>query len=156
MKWKPEDYKKMMELFPMVCVDAAVYINGKFLLVKRKRQPVKGEWWVIGGRVYKNEKLDDAMVRKIKEEVGIDSLVRKLGVDETIFDKSSFDFGIHTVNIYYFAEPKSSDFRIILDKDHSEYKLIDKLEENLHPYVKKVLIDAFNYANSSSKTNSKV
>jgi len=48
-------------------------MNGKLecLLVERGSEPVKGVWWLPGGRIYKGETFFDAAIRKVKEETGL-------------------------------------------------------------------------------------
>ena len=41
------------------------------LLVQRATEPVKGVWWLPGGRIYKGETFFDAAIRKTKEETGL-------------------------------------------------------------------------------------
>lgn len=43
----------------------------KVLLIKRKKEPYKGMWSLVGGALYNNEELEDGMRREIKEKVGI-------------------------------------------------------------------------------------
>ena len=44
-----EEYRRVASAVPIICVDC--------LLVKRANPPLKDEYWVPGGRVYKNERL---------------------------------------------------------------------------------------------------
>ena len=43
----------------------------KVLLVKRKNEPYKGSWALVGGALYNNEDLIDGMKREIFEKTGI-------------------------------------------------------------------------------------
>ncbi len=137
------EYKKIIENIPICCVDVVICHSDKILLVYRNTEPAKNEWWFPGGRVYKNEKLEDAAIRKAYEEVGIKvQIVKMIGVYETLFNKGPFDdlkSGVHTVNIYFLVKPTSENFKIKIDNTSSDYRWIDTIEENLHPYVKKVL-----------------
>lgn len=45
--------------------------KGEILLVKRKNPPKKGFWDLPGGFIDFNEKAEEAMIREIKEELGI-------------------------------------------------------------------------------------
>lgn len=45
--------------------------NVKVLLIKRKNEPFKGSWGLVGGAVYNNETLDEAMKREIFEKTSI-------------------------------------------------------------------------------------
>lgn len=46
----------------------------KVLLIKRKNEPFKDCWALVGGAVYNNESLIDGIRREIKEKSGIDDL----------------------------------------------------------------------------------
>lgn len=43
----------------------------KVLLIKRKNEPFKGLWGLVGGAVYNNETLDQAMIREIYEKTSL-------------------------------------------------------------------------------------
>lgn len=132
-------YTKIRKLIPIVCVDAILIDRGEFLLIRRTEHPEKKRWWVVGGRILKYEKMEDAVKRKIKEEIGIESkIIKIIGVYETFFKKSGF----HTVNICFIIKPKSRKYRISLDKTSSGYKFFSKINESWHPYIKTVLTDA--------------
>jgi len=54
--------------------------NNKILLVKRKTVVFKGYWALPGGRVDAGETVEQAVVREVKEETGLDvKIVRKIG-----------------------------------------------------------------------------
>ena len=87
-----ELYQKIARVMPLPCVDLIIRrpADGKILLTKRTVYPAKGKWWVPGGRVYKGEKLYDAVDRKAREEVGLSvRQVRCLGPVEFFFKKES-------------------------------------------------------------------
>ena len=46
----------------------------KVLLIKRSNEPYKDYWALVGGAVYNNETLDNAMLREIKEKTYIDNI----------------------------------------------------------------------------------
>ena len=62
-------YNKIIDVIPIICVDGFIIKDSKILLLKRTNYPALGEWWVPGGRVLKNESLDSAIIRKIKDEL---------------------------------------------------------------------------------------
>jgi len=140
-----EEYKKIMELMPIFCVDIVLAHKGKVLLVKRKNEPAKEEFWFIGGRVFKNEKMKDAAIRKVKEEVGLDAeIVRQVGAYEFMSDKAVFPdikTGIHSPVVLFLIK-LLNDQEVKLDDASSEFKWINKIEPNLHPYVKQALEDS--------------
>ena len=69
---------------PRVGCGAAIVRDGRLLLVKRLTPPEAGAWSLPGGKVEFGERLDDAVVREIREEIGVEIAVeRPLVVVET-------------------------------------------------------------------------
>ena len=50
---------------------------GRILLVLRANEPARGTWSLPGGRVELDESAADAAVREVKEETGIDVVIRR-------------------------------------------------------------------------------
>jgi colanic acid biosynthesis protein WcaH len=127
------DYKKFLEQMPLVCIDAIIMNNkGQYLLIKRKNEPLKGDYWVPGGRLLKNETLNDAVLRKVKEELGIEShVVMPIGVYEDFFDKSPLnpENGLHTISIVYLIIAGSEN--ICIDEQSDDWGWFDELPERL-------------------------
>lgn len=144
-------YKKFVNFMPICCVDMVFNAGKKVYLFKRAYEPAKNEYWLIGGRILKGESLKDAVIRKAKEEVGVDvKITRRIGVYESFFKISRFDtkkkkYGAHAISICFLVQPKNKDFKLSLNDEYSDYKIIannDKKEKyNLHPYVQAVLRD---------------
>ena len=42
-------YVKNYQIVPPLCVDLIIIYKNKFLLIKRKQEPLKDEWWVPKG-----------------------------------------------------------------------------------------------------------
>ncbi|MFH1770932.1 MAG: NUDIX domain-containing protein [archaeon] len=141
-----KDYKKILETMPLCCTDVIIHQNGKVLLVKRKEEPAKNEWWVPGGRLHKNIKLEDGIKSKAVEEVGFEIKVEKiLGVYEFFFDKGIYPdlkTGTHGVSVCFLAKPKDDNPQIKIDNTSENYRWFDKIEKNFHPYLKKMLKDS--------------
>ena len=57
---------------PQLAVSAAIFRNGKVLLVRRARSPAKGFYSLPGGRVEFGETLHAALVREIGEETALE------------------------------------------------------------------------------------
>ncbi len=56
---------------PQLAVSAAIFRDGKVLLVRRARSPAKGFYSLPGGRVEFGESLHQALAREIDEETGL-------------------------------------------------------------------------------------
>jgi ADP-ribose pyrophosphatase len=69
-------------------VGALILNKGRLLLVKRGAQPGQGKWSIPGGLVELGERVEDAVVREVKEECGLDIEVERL-ID--VFDSITRD-----------------------------------------------------------------
>ena len=108
-----KQYARIVDSVPLLTVDAIIRHNGLYLLVKRKNEPLAGHWWVIGGRVFKGESVEEAMRRKIKEEVGVSvGRLRFIGIYEDWYPSSAFGVPTHTCSIVFFATIKNARIRL--------------------------------------------
>src|ERR1700736_4669549 len=57
--------------YPQLAVSAAIFRDGKVLLVRRARSPAKGFYSLPGGRVEFGESLHTALHREVNEETGL-------------------------------------------------------------------------------------
>jgi 8-oxo-dGTP diphosphatase len=57
---------------PIAGVGAVILDGGRVLLVRRGREPLKGEWSIPGGAVELGESLEAAVLREVFEETGIE------------------------------------------------------------------------------------
>ena len=60
---------------PIVAVGAVIIDGDRVVLVKRGREPLKGEWSLPGGAVEIGETLGAAVVREVREETCLDIAV---------------------------------------------------------------------------------
>jgi colanic acid biosynthesis protein WcaH len=96
-----EEYLKIQAVLPILCVDCLVIYDKKCLLLRRIKEPAKGQYWFPGGRVFKGETFRDASLRKAREEVNLDCRYEEvISIEETIFEQQGDMLSdIHTVNI---------------------------------------------------------
>ncbi|MDE3733998.1 NUDIX domain-containing protein [Streptococcus suis] len=79
---------------------ALIIKDGKIFLTKDS----KGRHYTIGGAIAVNETAQDAVVREVREELGIDSRVNQLAfVVENQFTQEGMDF--HNIEFHFIVEP---------------------------------------------------
>lgn len=131
-----EKYKDIIQLLPIVCIDAIITnLQKQFLLVKRRNEPLKGDYWVPGGRVMHFEDTESAVNRIVLKELGLDcsDKDKKLfGIYQDFFTENSFDYSVkyHTVSIIYQFSIED-DCPIKLDSQGEDYKWFDALPDRL-------------------------
>ena len=76
----------MIKNSPLASIDLIVRdFDDRILLGRRINEPAKGMWFVPGGRIHKNESVDEAFTRISLSELGIEyrrSQSRFIGVFE--------------------------------------------------------------------------
>jgi 8-oxo-dGTP diphosphatase len=60
-----------------LATDGVIDINGEVLLLERNHAPFEGAWVLPGGRVEPDETTEEACVREVDEEVGLDVTVEE-------------------------------------------------------------------------------
>ena len=73
---------------PVVGVGGVVIRDGKVLLIRRGKPPLYGRWVVPGGTVELGESLEQALVREMREETGLEVVPLEI---LTVFDRIERD-----------------------------------------------------------------
>jgi 8-oxo-dGTP diphosphatase len=73
---------------PLVGTGALILQEGNLLLIRRGAEPGLGRWSVPGGLVELGESVKDAMMREVREEVGLDVEASRL---MDVFDSIMLD-----------------------------------------------------------------
>ena len=155
--WLPDEtFKSVIQHTPLISIDLIVRNEwGEVLLGKRVNAPAKGYWFVPGGRVRKNETLDDAFVRLVREELGIESGITRadgkfLGVFEHFYEDCVFG---HDVSTHYIVLGYEIRQKISLQLPQQQHLTYQLFEENLifkmdsvHPYTKSYFEEILNEA----------
>ena len=64
-------FKIILEHAPLVSIDLCIVHDECILLGKRSNRPLKDRWFTPGGRIFKNERWQDAISRIALDELGI-------------------------------------------------------------------------------------
>ena len=136
-----QTFEAVISSTPLISIDLLVKKDNKILLGKRINKPAQGYLFSIGGRVYKNETIDSAMIRIASNELNTSLKLTPsfIGVFEHFYDDSIYeDVSTHYVNLAYEIEIEET-FNLPTEQ-HNEYKwlTIDELLKNkqVHKYVK--------------------
>jgi len=113
---------------PEVVVCAIIPFNEKIIMIKRATHPYFGSWSLPGGHLKFGEKLEEAVVREVREETGLKVQVRRL-VDFMNFIKHDNGISFHYVIFCFECTRLSYSFRV--GKEVLEVALIDP--KNLDP-----------------------
>jgi 8-oxo-dGTP diphosphatase len=96
---------------PTVGVGAVLIHDGKVLLIRRGKEPLRGRWVVPGGTVELGETLESALVREMREETGLTVAPVEL---LTVFDRIQEDEGrvsYHYVIVDYLCRYEGGEAR---------------------------------------------
>ncbi|MFX1689518.1 GDP-mannose mannosyl hydrolase [Paraburkholderia sp. A1RO-5L] len=95
MKLSDEHFLNAIAATPLIAIDLLVSnAEGEYLLGHRINRPAQGYWFVPGGRIRKDEALNDAFRRIAHDELGRDNLTRDdaelVGVYEHFYEDNYF------------------------------------------------------------------
>ncbi|HFI0942497.1 TPA: NUDIX hydrolase [Streptococcus suis] len=104
---------------------ALIIKDGKIFLTKDS----KGRYYTIGGAIAVNETAQDAVVREVREELGVDSRVNQLAfIVENQFTHEDIDF--HNIEFHFIVDPIGEMPKEIIEeklKQTCEWIEVDKL-----------------------------
>lgn len=129
----------VVESTPLVSIDLCLVFEGQLLMGLRQNEPLKGHWFTPGGRLLKNERWQDGLVRIAKIELGLtvnSDDFQLMGVWDHFYENSAVDESIsaHYVNLphvcYLDSQPELS-----LDAQHKSvrwFELTQTIEDFRH------------------------
>jgi colanic acid biosynthesis protein WcaH len=142
---RPE-FREIVRTAPLVSIDLIVKNrDDEVLLGFRKTGPAKNTWFVPGGRIRKDEKLEMAFTRVTEDELGISldwNDACFLRVSEHFYEGNFADepdFGTHYIVLAYEIRISLEDSKLPLDQ-HSDYRWMSEkdllLNSEVHAYTK--------------------
>ncbi|WP_350587314.1 GDP-mannose mannosyl hydrolase [Pseudoalteromonas sp. 3-MNA-CIBAN-0064] len=141
----PQDvFEVVIRSTPLVSIDIILKnTTGEVLLGKRNNRPAKGNWFVPGGRVLKDEPLDLAFKRLIENELGLKEEVRSnfKGIYQHFYDDNFLGntFTTHYVVLAYEVN-FNGELTSLPEEQHSDYKWFTQdellLNDHVHEHTK--------------------
>ncbi|MEL2239492.1 GDP-mannose mannosyl hydrolase [Leclercia adecarboxylata] len=122
-----EDFATVVRSTPLISIDLIVENErGEFLLGQRTNRPAQGYWFVPGGRVQKDETLENAFARLTEAELGLRlpmTAGQFYGVWQHFYDDnfSGTDFTTHYVVLGFRLKVHQADLRLP-DAQHDDYR----------------------------------
>ena len=130
-----------MQKTPSLTTDCILRIGESVVLIRRKFEPFKGWIALPGGFVEIGEPVEQACVREIKEETGLDINIYDLELVGVYSDASRDPRG-HTISVVF--QCKKVGNKIKAGDDASSVEIIDNWRElNIAFDHKKILEDAY-------------
>jgi ADP-ribose pyrophosphatase YjhB (NUDIX family) len=140
---------------PVVGVGGVVIHRKRVLLIRRKREPLKGEWSIPGGLVEVGEELHQAVRRELKEETGLE--VEPLEI-MAVFDRimrtprSPSRVHYHFVIVDYACRWKRGRISPSSDVVNARWVRREELAQyHLTPLASEVINEAFRYFEKPGK-----
>ena len=122
--------KRQYPTKPVVGVGAIILRGDQILLEKRKNAPGKGKWSVPGGLVELGENIEQAVVREVKEETGLDVCEpRLIDVVDHISLGERGAVRYHFVIVDYLVTVKSGKLKAASDADALKWVPFTEVEE---------------------------
>jgi colanic acid biosynthesis protein WcaH len=119
--------------------------HNQILLGQRKNAPAKGYWFVPGGRVFKNESLEQAFKRISKAELGTEierNQAWLLGLYDHFYRDSVFgeDIDTHYINATHLIKLNNAEISNLPTEQHQSYRWqnMNEIEQDdtVHKYSK--------------------
>lgn len=129
----------------ILCVSAIILLNkNNILLIKRENEPNLGKFSFPGGKIELGENYQEATIREIKEETGLDvilpsfHLFRISEISKYIIITSIVKLNFNKNSEIFFPEEKK--FFMHLDKFHNEIFSLGELEDINDEYEKEFFV----------------
>ena len=131
---------------PLIAVGVLVIDKDKALIIKRGEEPNKFLWSIPGGLVEIGEELEEAAIREVKEEMGIDIKIEKMIGIFNCINRNKNEIEYHYVIIDYIAREFTGsiktnkeilDFKWMKFNELHNYELTNTTRELFKEFIRK-------------------
>lgn len=117
-------------MHPQLAVSAAIFRDGKVLLVRRTRAPAHGLFTLPGGRVELGETLVEAVAREVKEETALDiEVIALAGYREMMPREASGALSGHYVILPFAARWTGGEVKLNDELDEARWVVPGELDQ---------------------------
>lgn len=100
--------------------------KGKVLLGRRNKTNCNGMWVIPGGGVNWGETIQDAAIREIKEETGMDvEIVKQIGHQEVINTPGNY----HAIVFFHLAKTQNPTIKVSDDISEAKFFTIEEVKK---------------------------
>lgn len=141
-----EVFSTVIASTPLISIDLIIRNSEeKILLGKRLNKPAKNSWFVPGGRVFKDEKIENAFKRITSDELGVQIDIKSAsfkGVYQHFYDDNVFgdNFSTHYIVLAFQLRLTNTPMMDNTNKQHENYKWFSEDEliksDDVYFYVK--------------------
>jgi len=122
--------KRLYPNQPIVGVGGVIIRDDRILLERRRNDPGKGKWSIPGGIVELGESTEEAVIREVKEETGLDVENPELiDVVNNITKDEKDQIKYHFVIIDYSVKLKGGKPKAASDAEQLEWVSLESVEE---------------------------
>lgn len=123
---------------PILAVDGIILRGDKVLLTKREIYPFQGYWVLPGGHVEYGEKVEEAVKREMKEELGISVKIKKL---VGVYSELKRDPRYHSVSVAFFLEKGKGKIHLNYESSKFKYFSLNNLPKKIGFDHRKIIND---------------
>lgn len=123
---------------PILTVDGIILKGDKVLLTKRAIFPFQGYWVLPGGHVDYGERVEKAVLREIKEEVGISAKIKKL---IGVYSDPKRDPRYHTTSVVYLCKIAGGGIKLSHEASEFKYFSLNNLPKKIGFDHRKIITD---------------
>lgn len=126
-----------------ICMCAVLKHEDKFLVLKRPEddEDMPGVWEFPSGNAETGENLQDALIREVWEETGVELDRKSLKiVSLQQYESEKSDYIKCSVQINFVANLKEMP-SIILSEEHTDYKWVARDAEEIDEFLNEILVE---------------
>lgn len=134
------------QLFNILVAAITLYKRSEILIIQRsfKENFMPGKWGLPCGKINFGEKLEDAVLRELREETGLSGYISKI-VGYSSFTSELRNIHYHNLQINFLVDVDKKE-PIVLDDSHQSYRWI-KLKDHLDEYLDEFILTVIGQAN---------